>query len=262
MISLYDQIDKRIELSTHPKTIISLVPSITEYLYDLGLGERVVGITKFCVHPMEWRKTKTIIGGTKKQDLEKVRALNPTLIIASKEENEKQYVEMLSEICPVYTSDVVDYDTAQQMMKDIGTLTGMRQKADGITNEIDNLFRTIEKPTSETTVAYCIWKEPWMWAGSDTYISKMLAYAGLANIVSTERYPEVEIAEMVERAPDFIFVSTEPYPFQQKHIEELSSKYPKAKFILVDGEMFSWYGSRMLQVPAYLNSVLKQLKSK
>lgn len=261
MISLKDQIDKLIEVPAYPHTIISLVPSITEYLSDLGLDKRVVGITKFCVHPKQWRSEKTIIGGTKQQDLEKVRELNPTLIIASKEENEKHYVEMLSDICPVYTSDVIDLESALQMMSDIGVLTGTTKKADEITRDIQKLFEVIEKPKQQVKVAYCIWKKPWMWAGADTYISKMLTYCGLENIVQSDRYPEVEIAEMVERAPDYIFLSTEPYPFQAKHIEELSIEFPNAKFVLVDGEMFSWYGSRMLQVPAYFSLVLNQLKS-
>ena len=110
-------------------------------------------------------------------------------------------------------------------------------------------------------MVYCIWKNPWMWAGSDTFISKMLNYAGFENIISDERYPELEMKEIIKENPDYIFLSSEPYPFKEKHIEELNTEFPNSRFKIVDGEMFSWYGSRMLQAPEYFNSLFQDIKS-
>jgi ABC-type Fe3+-hydroxamate transport system substrate-binding protein len=258
---IQDQIGNTIKLNTSPARIISLVPSITEYLYDLGLGERVVGITKFCVHPKIWRKEKEIIGGTKNQHLKKIKALNPDLIIASKEENVKSYVEKLGKNCPVYVSDVNDFNSAIEMMKDVGSLVDKKIEAENLTKNVQNQFQSLEVARRKLKVAYCIWKNPWMWAGSDTFISEMLSYSGFENIIKKERYPEVEMDEIVKAKPEFIFLSSEPFPFQDKNIEELKADFPKANFIIVDGEMFSWYGSRMLKAPDYFKSLLSQLKS-
>ncbi|ADR21259.1 iron ABC transporter [Marivirga tractuosa] len=261
MPSLKDQINNLVQLDSYPKRIVSLVPSITEYLYDLGLSEEIVGITKFCVHPKNFIEEKVIIGGTKQQHLDKIRSLQPDLIIASKEENVKQYVEKLSRVCPVYVSDVDGFETALEMMEDIGELTDRSKKAEEITHSIIQEFDSIKKPLSSINVAYCIWKSPWMWAGKDTFISEMLQFSGFKNIVEKDRYPAKGMDEIVKQHPDYIFLSSEPFPFEPKHIEELRKEFPRADFIMVDGEMFSWYGSRMLKAPQYFNSLLDQLKT-
>lgn len=261
MVEIMDQIGKHISLNAEPKRIISLVPSITEFLYDLGLGEQVVGITKFCIHPESWKNEKEIVGGTKQQHLNKIKELNPDLIIASKEENVKAYVEKILKYCTVYVSDVSDFDSAVQMMSDIGFLTKKQDKAVEIIEDIKQRFELLHKPTEKVKVVYCIWKNPWMWAGSDTFISKMLNYAGFENIISDERYPELSMEEIIKENPDYIFLSSEPYPFKEKHIEELNAEFPKLRFKIVDGEMFSWYGSRMLKAPQYFNSLFQDIKS-
>jgi ABC-type Fe3+-hydroxamate transport system substrate-binding protein len=261
MLSLRDQIGNQIELISSPQRIVSLVPSITEYLYELDLDTRVVGITKFCVHPRKWLNEKEIIGGTKQQHLDKIKKLKPDFIIASKEENIKHYVEKLSKNCPIYVSDVSDFDSALGMMKAIGKLTGKEKNAEEIIQKICFEFDLIKKPTSKTKVAYCIWKSPWMWAGADTFISKMLGFSGFENIIKSNRYPEIEMDEIVQENPDYIFLSSEPFPFQEKHIEDLKENFPNATFIIVDGEIFSWYGSRMLKAPKYFNSLIHQLEA-
>jgi len=261
MPELKDQIGNVIELNATPKRIISLVPSITEYLFDLDLGDRVVGITKFCVRPLEWRKEKPIIGGTKEQHLDRIKELEPDLIIASKEENVKLYVEKLSKICPVYVSDVNDFDSAINMMRQVGKLIEKSETGEEIISNIRHQFDSMSKSALDVKVAYCIWKSPWMWAGSDTFISKMLGYSNFKNIIQEKRYPQIEMREIVAEKPDYIFLSSEPFPFQSQHIEELEQEFPDANFIIVDGEMFSWYGSRMLKAPKYFNSLLDQLKS-
>jgi ABC-type Fe3+-hydroxamate transport system substrate-binding protein len=265
MPQITDQIGKSVSLNLLPKRIISLVPSITEYLYDLGLGERVVGITKFCVHPKEWLNVKEIVGGTKQQHLEKIKNLNPDLIIASKEENVKSYIEKLAINCSVYVSDVVDFESAVEMMEDIGMLVGEQKRSEKICDNIRKGIKLSKKANDindRINVAYCIWKNPWMWAGPDTFISNMLTNCGFKNIIEKERYPEIEMNDIVEVNPKFILLSSEPFPFKAKHLKQLKTEFPQSSFIIVDGKMFSWYGSRMLKAPQYFNSLLEQLKSK
>ncbi|HET8861540.1 helical backbone metal receptor [Marivirga sp.] len=262
MLKLKDQIDNVVELEKSASRIVCLVPSITEFLYDLGLEDKVLGITKFCVHPQHWLKEKQIVGGTKQQHIDKIRALKPDLIIASKEENVKHYVEKLCKISPVYVSDVNDFDSALGMMNDIALLTNNADTAKKLNHDIVNKFNHIDKPIVNIKIAYCIWKNPWMWAGTDTYISNMLSHCGFENTLKQNRYPEMEMLDVIKESPDFIFLSSEPFPFQSKHIDELKTEFPKTRFMIVDGEMFSWYGSRMLKAPEYFNSLLGQLKSK
>jgi ABC-type Fe3+-hydroxamate transport system substrate-binding protein len=261
MPTLRDQLGDSIQISDYPQRIVSLVPSISEYLNDLGVIKELVGVTKFCVHPKNLRERVTVIGGTKQQHLDKIEALEPTLIIANKEENEKQYIDKLKKICPVYVSRVDTFDSAITMMNDLARLTAKTGVADRLINNIKQQFDSIKKPNRTLKIAYAIWKKPWMWAGSDTFINEMLNYAGYQNIVQNMRYPEIEMEEIINKKPDYIFLSSEPFPFRQQHMEELSHEYPAAKFILVDGEIFSWYGSRMLNAPAYFHLLLEKLKS-
>jgi len=247
------------QLNYQPKRIVSLVPSQTELLYDLGLDESVVGITKFCIHPPAWLTTKTIIGGTKNIHLERIKALNPDLIIANKEENVKEQVEALAENFNVFVTDINDLNSALQMIKDIGLLTGTPAKAGEISNAIINNFSNIT-PTKKINAAYLIWKNPYMAAGGDTFINDMLARCGFQNIYAgTNRYPEINVADSALANCQLLLLSSEPYPFQQKHIDELQQHLPNTKIMLVDGEMFSWYGSRLVQAPIYFNQLIQSI---
>lgn len=248
-----------VRTSNLPQRIISLVPSQTELLADLGLGDRVVGITKFCIHPKKWRKTKTIVGGTKKFDFEVIRSLNPDLIIGNKEENYQEGIEELQKHYPVWMSDIVTIEDAYQMMLKIGDLTGTSEKAFALTERIKKDFASIIPLKSQRTL-YLIWKNPWMGAASGTFINEMLKISGLQNCMGNKtRYPEVTSDEIKELNPDLILLSSEPYPFKEKHMEELQMLCPKSKILLVDGEMFSWYGSRLLKFPTYLEDLKRVL---
>lgn len=239
--------------------IISLVPSQTELLADLGLEEEVVGITKFCVHPERWFRTKTRIGGTKTVDLEKVKALQPDIILANKEENVKEQIEALEKIAPVYVSNIHTLVEAQTMILDIGKLFGKVAASKAMVAQIREKFQHLKR-VNGLSVAYCIWQKPWMWAGGDTFIHDMLVRTGFENVFKEiPRYPTEEIAALQERKPDLIFLSSEPFPFKEKHAIALQKELPKAKIVLVDGEMFSWYGSRLLLVPHYLATLIASL---
>lgn len=252
-----DQMHRAIAAPTLPQRIISLVPSQTELLYDLGIGDRVVGITKFCIHPEEWFRSKPRVGGTKKVDIEKVRALRPDLIIGNKEENERTDIEALAQEFPVWMSDINHLPDALDMIRRVGALTGTTAKAEGIATDIEAAFAGLRPSTEGYSVAYLIWRGPWMVAGPGTFINDMLMRCGYANAFAhrTERYPEVTSAELAAADPDLIFLSSEPYPFAEKHIAELNLILPGAPVRLVDGEMYSWYGPRLLRSPAYFSGL-------
>lgn len=242
-----------------PRRIISVVPSQSELLFYLGLGAEVVGITKFCVHPDDKFKTVTKVGGTKQLNIDQIKALQPDLIIANKEENDRLQVQKLMTICPVWISDVHDLDDALEMITQIGAITNCYTEANNLCVEIAALFSTLALPVLNLRVAYLIWRKPYMVAGSDTFINSMLQKCGLVNVFNVNRYPEISTHELVEANPDLIFLSSEPYPFKQKHIDEFKELLPKAKVILVDGELFSWYGSRLLHAQAYYRQLINNL---
>lgn len=249
------------DFSHPPKRIISLVPSQTELLFELGLNEEVVGITKFCIHPAEWFQSKTRVGGTKTVNIEKIKSLKPDLILANKEENTKEDIEQLMEVAPVWMSDIFNLEDALQMIRTIGKLTGKIEKSEEIVKQIQFNFNQLEVlPSSHLKkCAYFIWRDPYMIAGKNTFIDDMLKYCGFVNCSIEERYPEWN--ELPEEAPEVILLSSEPYPFQQKHIEELQLKHPQSFIKLVDGELFSWYGSRLLKSAAYFSKLKQEIIS-
>lgn len=254
---LVDQMGRKVQVPENPQRIISLVPSQTELLYDLGLGERVVGITKFCVHPETWFHSKHRVGGTKKVDMEKVRALKPDLIIGNKEENARKDIQALEPEFPVWMSDIRDLESALDMIAALGEITGTKEKAHEIRSGITQAFSALTPLVEPRTVAYFIWREPFMVAGHGTFVNDMLARCGLVNVFDEgdARYPEITAKEVEDASPEVILLSSEPYPFKQKHIEELQEICPDARVELVDGEFFSWYGSRLLHAPAYFASL-------
>lgn len=244
-----DQIGRRVELVPSPQRIVSLVPSQTELLFDLGLAERIVGITKFCAHPEEWFRTKSRVGGTKQLDFDAISALNPDLIIANKEENNKEDIEQLARHFPVWVSDVNDLDSALEMIRLVAELT--RTDSSKLTQEIQSGFSQVKPIQPQKKVLYLIWKNPYMAAGSYTFIHDMILRCGFENMVTDKRYPELGEAEFVQLNPELILLSSEPFPFKEKHIQELQNLLPDATIKLVDGEMFSWYGSRLKLAPSY-----------
>jgi ABC-type Fe3+-hydroxamate transport system substrate-binding protein len=255
MSTYQDQLDYQIELSDTPGRIVSLVPSQTELLYTLGLEASVIGITKFCVHPNNWQQTKTIVGGTKNFRFDVIDHLKPDLIIGNKEENYKEGIEKLKEKYPVWMSDIENLPDAFMMIKGIGQITNTTERAKLLVDSIQQQFQTIKR-TKPAKVLYLIWRRPWMAAGSKTFIHTMLEAIGLKNCLEhRERYPELSNEDIQSLAPKYILLSSEPYPFQEQHKNELTSLCPSSKIMLVDGEMFSWYGSRLVKAPAYFNTL-------
>jgi ABC-type Fe3+-hydroxamate transport system substrate-binding protein len=250
-------------LEKTPQRIISLVPSQTELLIDLGLEKSIVGITKYCIHPREKVKRLTKIGGTKDLDIKKIESLQPDLIIGNKEENTKEQIEFLRGLYPVWLSDVNSLDDAIDMIKSIGKLCNIVSASEAMAKSISTNFDSIVpfQQVNNKTV-YFIWKDPYIVVANDTFIHDMITKMGLENCFAHQsRYPEISIEYCKKLEPDYILLSTEPYSFKEKHLSEFKIHFPKSKVMLVDGELFSWYGSRLLKSPSYFNQLSQDLRS-
>lgn len=260
MPAFIDQTGRKIILDKTPERIISLVPSQTELLFDLGSGKEVVGITKFCIHPEEWFRSKTRVGGTKQLKMEIIHQLQPDLVIANKEENVKEQVEELAGHYPVWISDINNLNDAYEMIEQVGLIINKEQPAKEITDSIKENFGLLPTPGPRLPTTYLIWQNPYMTIGGDTFIHSMLETAGFENVFSNKkRYPEVTVANLHIANCQLLLLSSEPFPFKQKHIDELQPLLPDTKIMLVDGEMFSWYGSRLLKAPDYFRKLFEQL---
>lgn len=238
--------------------IISLVPSITETLFDFGLTDtEVIGRTKFCIHPAELVQNVEVIGGTKNLNLDKIRALKPDLIIANKEENEKLQVEELMKGFKVWVTDIETLEDNAVFISDLGILLNKVALAKNFNQKIESIFPKITISKSKK-VAYLIWKSPYMTTGSDTFINEVLEKLGFENLFKDQkRYPVISVEDL--KAADLIFLSSEPFPFQQKHIDELQLELPSKEMILVDGEVFSWFGTHLAKVGDYLKELSVKL---
>lgn len=252
-----DQMNRTVRLERTPRRIVSLVPSQTELLFDLGLDDEVVGITKFCIYPEKWFQSKQRVGGTKQLHLDVIKDLNPDLIIGNKEENTKEDIEALESVCPVWMSDIYTVEDALDMIRSLGELTEKGKESSALIENIRNEFAALASDKIKKSVLYFIWKDPQYVVGRNTFIDSMLTTIGFENYCSGERYPEWDSDQPNE--PDLVFLSSEPFPFKQEHITEFQAKFPKSKIRIIDGEMFSWYGSRMQLAPAYFRQLFKEL---
>ncbi len=259
-----DQIGNSHNFETAPKRIVSLVPSQTELLFDLGLEAQIIGITKFCVHPYHLKRTKEIVGGTKKVNFEKIKLLQPDIVICNKEENTVAIVDELSKICPVWVTDIITIEDNLAMITAFGQLFNKMIKAQLWIDKIDLYYREFSKFVQERPklkVAYFIWKNPYMAAGSNNFINTMLQLNNFENIyASIDRYPEIELKKIrLEGDPDLVFLSSEPYPFKEEDAFEIGRFTHHAKTVFVDGEMFSWYGTRILKSFEYFKNLHHRL---
>jgi ABC-type Fe3+-hydroxamate transport system substrate-binding protein len=252
-----DQLNRTLQFQQPPNRIISLVPSQTELLVDLGLRSKIVGVTKFCVHPKELRKEVTVVGGTKMVDLEKIRSLNPDIIICNKEENTKEIVEQCAEFASVWVSDIYTVEDSMEMVSNLGEIFSVEEKALEISKKINSEMKKFSswiKNHPVRNVAYLIWKKPYMAAGCNTFINAMLQLNNFDNIFSetNSRYPQIELEDL--KAADLVVVSSEPFPFKETDVQELK-KVLQTEVLLVDGEYFSWYGSRLQQAFSYFKTL-------
>lgn len=240
--------------------VVSLVPSITEALFDLGLTENeIVGRTKFCIHPSEKVKKIEIIGGTKNLNLEKIKRLKPDLILANKEENVKEQVEDLKNDFKVVVSNTETIEDNYYLLKNLGLLFNKEEKAQAFNLKIYEILNQTQI-NSTVKVAYLIWNKPYMTVGSDTFIHHVLSEIGFENIFKNQtRYPEITAKDLAEA--DAIMLSSEPFPFKEKHIAELKAIYPDKKIMIVDGEAFSWYGTHIAKCENYFKELISEFSN-
>jgi len=240
--------------------IVSLVPSITEALFDLGLTENeVVGRTKFCIHPQDKIKNVSIIGGTKNINIEKIKALQPDLILANKEENVKDQVEALIDDYKVMVTNIDTIEDNYYLLKNLGKLFGKEDRAQLFNLKIYDVLNQAKLDTP-IKAAYLIWKNPYMTIGSDTFIHRILTEIGFENIFKDKtRYPQITTEDLADA--DVIMLSSEPFPFKEKHIDELKAFYPDKKIMIVDGEAFSWYGTHIAKCENYFKELLTEIHS-
>ncbi|WP_431608713.1 ABC transporter substrate-binding protein [Chryseobacterium sp. 'Rf worker isolate 10'] len=240
--------------------IVSLVPSITEALFDLGLTENeVVGRTKFCIHPQDKIKNVAVIGGTKNINIEKIKALQPDLILANKEENVKEQVEALMDDYKVMVTNIDTIEDNYYLLKNLGKLFGKEDRAQLFNLKIYDILNQA-KLDAPVKAAYLIWKNPYMTIGSDTFIHRILSEIGFENIFKDKtRYPQITTEDLANA--DVIMLSSEPFPFKEKHIQELQVFYPDKKIMIVDGEAFSWYGTHIAKCEHYFKELLAEIHS-
>ncbi len=248
-----DQLNRIVNLPKTPSRIVSLVPSQTELLVDLGLLENIVGVTKFCVHPENLRKQKMVVGGTKQVDFIKIEALKPDIIICNKEENTEEIVLRLESIAPVWVSDISTISESIEMIEMLGKVFEVSEITSKIYSEWND-FKIFSEKIPSKKALYLIWKEPYMAAGRNTFINELLTLNNFENVLeaTNSRYPEVDGDLM--RKSELILLSTEPYPFKEKHVSELRKKF-NCEVKLVDGEFFSWYGSRLIKAFHYFKTL-------
>jgi iron complex transport system substrate-binding protein len=258
------QLETLHQFENTPKRIVSLVPSQTELLYDLGLEDSIVGITKFCVHPVHFKSTKRIVGGTKQVKIDKIRELQPDIIIANKEENTKEIVDELSRICPVWVTNIITIEDNLQMISDFGHLFNKRTEAQKWIDKLNFAYQDFQHFINDQPikkVAYFIWANPYMVAGKETFINELLKLNHYQNIYEEKgRYPEIELKKIrMEGDPDLVFLSSEPFPFKDEHAFEIGRFTHHAKTIFVDGEYFSWHGSRLVEAFEYFKKLHQKL---
>ncbi|NVK08032.1 MAG: ABC transporter substrate-binding protein [Tenacibaculum sp.] len=241
------------------KRIISLVPSQTELLIDLGLEENIVGVTKFCIHPKHLLKTKTIIGGTKNIKVDRIKNLQPDIILCNKEENTKEIVEACQQIAFTHVSDIFTLTDSLELISLYGSFFDKQVEAIKMINKLESKiidFKKFIENKKSRKVAYFIWRNPWMVAASNTFINHLLELNKFENVyANAKRYPEVNIKDILKKKPELILLSSEPFPFKEKHITEIKEHTSNSTPILVDGEYFSWYGSRLLKAFDYFKEL-------
>jgi ABC-type Fe3+-hydroxamate transport system substrate-binding protein len=250
MKTVIDQMNRTLSVPASPMRIVSLVPSQTELLFDLGLGDRVVGITKFCVHPKVWfdhssPQAKKRVGGTKTVNFKTIEKLQPDLIIGNKEENTESDILTLSQLYPTWMSDIYTLEDSLNMIEAIGKLTQTESKAIEIISHINSGLTSLKPPNKSLTCIYLIWNDPIMAVGQQTFINDIIDKISLKNIVKMDRYPVLTADELRDLQPDLLLLSSEPFPFKANHIAGFQQLLPSANIQIVDGEFFSWYGSRL-----------------
>ncbi len=243
---LTDELGRTLALRNTPQRLISLVPSLTEYLFYLGLGQRVVGVTDYCIAPAAGVATLPKVRGTKNPDCAAISALQPDLVLMNKEENRERDVLALAEAgLSVYVTDITTVAGARATLARLAELLDCRAQAAGLLAEIDAELALAPPPSVRYAAA--IWRDPWMFVGSATYADDLLAHCGGRNIAATweGRYPRAELAKLAAQQPNLLLLPDEPYRFSAADLPAVAGVAPR--IALCDGMALTWYGPRTHQ---------------
>ena len=249
--------------------IVSLVPSITELVCDLGLAGQLVGRTGFCIHPRELVRSVRKVGGTKDVDLGKVRSMRPTHVILNVDENRKEDARALAEFVPglVVTHPLSPLDNPA-LYRLIGGIFGREAEAESLCGRFEAAYEALRSSASALPaerVLYLIWRNPWMTVSRDTYVSHMLALVNWETVPpgEAERYPKIDLEGEALGQARTVLLSSEPFMFRERHLAELRAlpALRGKRIALIDGEMTSWYGSRAIKGLAYLRRFRGELDS-
>jgi iron complex transport system substrate-binding protein len=245
--------------------IVSLCPSLTELVFALGRGDELVGITDYCVHPADRVGAVEKVGGTKTPKVERIVELKPDVVLVNEEENrieDAQALEARGVRC--HNSFPKDALETAEMVRDIGAVLERRSEAESIAKDIEKRVQRVAEAARgrrEVTWAYLIWRKPWMTVSKETFASALLTLAGGRNAFGDReaRYPEITLAQLVAANPELVLLCTEPFSFEEKHIDELcaATGWPRARFAIADGEYLSWHGSRTPDGVDYAESLIR-----
>lgn len=233
-----------------PARVVSLVPSLTETLFDLGAGDQVVGITDFCIFPPDLDRPR--LGGTKTPRVTEIRALAPDLVHMNVEENLRRHGEAIEAIAPVFVSEPKDVAGVSLLISQLGELHDRRARAVELVRALDDELAAM--PQASFTFVCPIWKSPWMWCGGDTYVSRLIAAAGGRNVLAhLDRYPQLPLEEVLAMHPDVVFLPDEPYLFTTADVAELPGPSVIGPF---PGHLLTWHGSRTIAGLRFLRQAL------
>ncbi len=249
--------------------VVSLCPSTTELIFQLGGEDRLIGVTNWCIHPAEGVKRIEKVGGTKDPDVQRIIELAPDLVFFNEEENRKEDAEVLDAAgIPLHVSFPKTVVESIELIRSIGNAIGRVESAESLAQQAESALALVGGQCAglePVRYAYLIWRKPWMAAGADTYLTDLLGLAGGLNVMAAggERYPALALAQLVEADPQVILLCSEPFPFKDEHIQELRGHPGLSNriFILADGEALTWHGSRTLEGIPYAQEILGQARS-
>lgn len=266
-MSYVDALGRTLEVKSPPRRIVSLVPSLTEALFVLGVGEAVVGVSDFCVEPREAVAAKTKVGGTKALDVARVLSLRPDLVVASAEENRREDIRALVQAgLPVFVTLPTTVAGAIDLLEQLAGMTGAVEAGARVVAEARETLAGVEAANEgrQPVRTFCpIWRNPWMTIGPDTYMHDFVTVCGGDNVFGLrhERYPRVQLSEMAERDPEVVLLPDEPYRFEFKHVSEISafrevSAVRDGRIYLLEGKHLCWYGPRIAGSLRYVSGLM------
>jgi ABC-type Fe3+-hydroxamate transport system substrate-binding protein len=248
---MHDLLGRTFDFPHPPRRVVSLVPSLTETLFDLGAGDAVVAITDFCIFPPDLKMPR--VGGTKNPRVDEIRALRPDLVHMNLEENLRRHAEAIETFAPVFVTEPKSVDDVASLIEQLGAIHGRRERATELANTLREEQASL--PKRELTFACPIWKNPWMWCGGDTYVSNLVEAAGGRNVLADRtRYPHIELADVLALDPDIIFLPDEPYLFTEEDARAIQARRVIGPF---PGHLFTWHGTRTIEGLRFLRDALR-----